>query len=80
MESRPVDADYLQLLYDIFQSEIDAHLFRGYTIVPAKGLPATDSKKREMLFQPGQSKEVWWVFSGMGSQWAGMGKLMIALN
>lgn len=77
MENRPVDQEMLQLLFDIFQSDIDAHLHRGFTILPAKGLPPVDTKKQEILFNTGENREIWWVFSGMGSQWVGMGECEI---
>lgn len=77
MENRPVDVELSQMLYDVFESGIDGHLYRGYTIVPAKGLPPTDAKKRETFFNSGETRKVWWVFAGMGSQWVGMGKLFV---
>ena len=80
MESRPVDVEFLQLLYDIFQSEVDGHLYRGYTIVPAQGYPPLNSKKQDIQFFSDEKKEIWWVFSGMGSQWSGMGKCAIYLQ
>ncbi|XP_014206864.1 fatty acid synthase-like, partial [Copidosoma floridanum] len=79
MDAKPLDAEFLQLLYDIFQSEIDGHLYRGYSIVPAKGLVSEDSKKREYFFNSGEKKQVWWIFSGMGSQWVEMGRDLLRL-
>ncbi|KAJ8680791.1 hypothetical protein QAD02_016578 [Eretmocerus hayati] len=78
-ESRPVDAEFVQLVHDVFSSEVDGHLYRGYSIVPAKGLIQPGSKKQEVLFNSGESKEIWWVYSGMGSQWAGMGETLLQL-
>lgn len=68
------------MLYDIFQSEIDAHLYRGYTIVPAKGVALPEQKKQEILFISGEKRQIWWIFSGMGSQWAGMGKYTVSFK
>ncbi|KAJ8680788.1 hypothetical protein QAD02_016575 [Eretmocerus hayati] len=79
VESRPVDSELVALLHEIFQSDIDGHLYRGYSIVPAKGILNSRSKKREILFNSGESKEIWWVYSGMGSQWAGMGEALLQL-
>ncbi|XP_014236983.1 fatty acid synthase-like [Trichogramma pretiosum] len=79
VEGRPVDVELLQMMYDIFQSEINAHLFRGFTVVPAKEMLAPETKKREILFNTGENKEIWWVFSGMGSQWVGMGEALLKL-
>lgn len=62
------------MLYDIFSSDVDAFLYRGYTVLPAKGVLPPGTKKQEFSFNTGEKKEIWWVFSGMGSQWIGMGK------
>jgi fatty acid synthase len=73
MESRQVDVELLQLFYDIHKTEIDGNLYRGYTIVPAKSWFPPESCKQEIVFTTGIPREVWWIFSGMGSQWVGMG-------
>ncbi|KAJ8686146.1 hypothetical protein QAD02_021940 [Eretmocerus hayati] len=79
MESRPVDVDFLQLLYDVYQFETDGHLYRGYTLLPSKGMPPVGLKKREIEFNSGQKREIWWIYSGMGSQWVGMGEALLRL-
>lgn len=48
LESRPVDVEMLQLLYDIFETEIPANLIRGYTLLPSKGLPKTKMRNIEL--------------------------------
>ena len=72
MEKRPTDVEMIQLLYDIFETNIPAHLYRGYTLLPSRGLP--EKKIREIQFITGAKREIWYLFSGMGSQWIGMGK------
>ncbi|KAJ8680787.1 hypothetical protein QAD02_016574 [Eretmocerus hayati] len=79
VESRPVDAEYIRLLHNIFESDVDGHLYRGYTLLPAKGLIKPATKKQETLFITGETKQIWWVYSGMGSQWAGMGEALLQL-
>ena len=61
-----------QLFYDIFEKDIPAHLYRGFTVLPPRGL--IQSKRQEVKFNGGEQKEVWFIFSGMGSQWVGMGE------
>ncbi|XP_051172618.1 fatty acid synthase-like [Leptopilina boulardi] len=75
LESRPVDVEMLQLLYDIFETEIPANLIRGYTLLPSKGLPKT--KMRNIELNTSIKREIWYMFSGMGSQWLGMGKHLL---
>lgn len=70
MESKPVDVEMLQLMNDVFETEIPSHLYRGYTLLPSHGLPKI--KIREIQYNPGFKREVWFMFSGMGFQWVGM--------
>ena len=73
MERKPVDTEMLQLLYNIFETENIGHLYRGYTLLPPRGLLKT--KQRKIEHNSGSDKQVWFIFSGMGSQWIGMGIL-----
>ncbi|XP_051174620.1 fatty acid synthase-like [Leptopilina boulardi] len=77
LESRPVDVEMLQLMYDIFETEIPAHTYRGYTVVPPYGL--TKIKTRKIEHYSNIKREIWYMFSGMGSQWAGMGEALLQL-
>ncbi|XP_051174729.1 fatty acid synthase-like [Leptopilina boulardi] len=77
LESRPVDVEMLQLMYDIFETEIPAHTYRGYTVVPPYGL--TKIKTRKIEHYSNIKREIWYMFSGMGSQWAGMGKALLQI-
>lgn len=71
VESRPVDVEMLQLLNDVFRVENLNHLYRGYTVLPPRGI--VNTQLREIQYSPGEKKEIWYIFSGMGSQWVGMG-------
>ncbi|XP_043468912.1 fatty acid synthase-like [Leptopilina heterotoma] len=77
LESRPVDAEMIQLLYDVFETEITAHLYRGFTVLPPEGL--VENKSREIQFNTGTNREIWYMFSGMGSQWVGMGEALLKI-
>ncbi|XP_043469511.1 fatty acid synthase-like [Leptopilina heterotoma] len=77
LESRPADVEMLQLLYDVFDTEIPAHLYRGYTLLPPDGL--VKNKTREIQFNTGLKREIWYMFSGMGSQWVGMGEALLEI-
>ncbi|OXU23005.1 hypothetical protein TSAR_015483 [Trichomalopsis sarcophagae] len=72
LESRPVDIEYVRLLHNIHSEEIGSHLYRGYTVLPPRGL--VKNPVREIANYLGNKRPVWFVFSGMGSQWPGMGK------
>ncbi|XP_043468900.1 fatty acid synthase-like [Leptopilina heterotoma] len=77
LESRPVDVEMLQLMYDVFETETPAHLYRGYTLLPPNGL--VTNKTRKIQHFQGERKEIWYMFSGMGSQWVGMGEALLQI-
>ncbi|XP_051160333.1 fatty acid synthase-like [Leptopilina boulardi] len=77
LENRSVDVEMLQLIYDIFKTEIPAHMYRGYTLLPPHGL--TEIKTRGIQHNPNIRKEIWYMFSGMGSQWVGMGEALLQI-
>ncbi|XP_046403851.1 fatty acid synthase-like [Ischnura elegans] len=77
VEENAKDNEFMALLNEVHSSPIPGHSYRGYTIVG-------DEPMREIAeFTGGASggntgspdrRPVWWVFSGMGTQWAGMGR------
>lgn len=70
VESIPVDVEYIRLLHEVYAENITGHMFRGYTVVGSK---ISDKPPREIQEYSGLKRPVWFVFSGMGSQWPGMG-------
>ncbi|XP_050542017.1 fatty acid synthase-like [Daktulosphaira vitifoliae] len=61
--------EYVALTHDIFTKNINSHFYRNYTIHP---LPLT-FKMEPCQSVTLQKRPVWYIFSGMGSQWPGMG-------
>ncbi|KAG7203842.1 hypothetical protein KM043_017898 [Ampulex compressa] len=72
VQNRAVDVEYVKLLHDIYVDEIQNHLYRGYTIVGK-----TKSSQGPIATYSGLKRPVWFVFSGMGSQWPGMGEALM---
>lgn len=75
VESRSVDVEYVKLLHDIHIEDIPGHMYRGYTIVG--GSSTSEKALREIDHYPGAKRPIWFVFSGMGSQWPGMGSALL---
>lgn len=72
MENKPFHSEMIQLINDIFEVENVSHLYRGYTLLsPQRTL---SSKYREIQYISNDKREIWYIFSGMGSQWTGMGE------
>lgn len=76
VESIPIDVEFIRLLHEIHVDDIAGNMFRGYTIVGSK---VSDTPIREIQEYPGIKRPVWFVFSGMGSQWPGMGESLMKL-
>ncbi|KAJ8961709.1 hypothetical protein NQ318_021309 [Aromia moschata] len=66
IKSKPKDPEYYSLVHDVFSKPILGHLYRGYTVLGAH------EPKQETEYHMGNKRQVWFVYSGMGSQWCGM--------
>ncbi|CAI6352158.1 unnamed protein product [Macrosiphum euphorbiae] len=74
--SRSLDKEYVRLLQDVQAEQIPGHIYRGYTIIK-KDCKANHSM--DLQYYSGESRPVCFVFSGMGSQWTGMGTSLMKL-
>uniref|UniRef100_A0A1I8NSS5 Fatty acid synthase n=1 Tax=Stomoxys calcitrans TaxID=35570 RepID=A0A1I8NSS5_STOCA len=63
------DDEYLALINDIHSKNIPLHYYRGYCVMDTKG-----SLQREVLEYSEDKRPIWYIYSGMGSQWASMAK------
>ncbi|XP_054286913.1 fatty acid synthase-like [Macrosteles quadrilineatus] len=68
IEKSKRDDEFVALLHNIHSSNIPGHLYRGYTLLDAP------TPTRDVLQVSADKRPVCFVFSGMGSQWAGMAK------
>ncbi|KAL4702305.1 hypothetical protein ACJJTC_018435, partial [Scirpophaga incertulas] len=77
------DAGLLALLDAVHAAPTPGHTHRGYALLdPASPRAAdddTDPLDDVQEVEGGEARPVWWVFSGMGSQWAGMARALMAL-
>ncbi|CAG2055271.1 unnamed protein product, partial [Timema podura] len=73
LESQPVDVECVRLFHDIYSSNIPNYNYRGYTIL------GTNHQYREIRHYDGLNRPIWFVFSGMGSQWPEMGSNLIKI-
>lgn len=76
IESRPLDFEYIALMQNIQKYEVQANLYRGFGIYEKTSDNAKCLSRTAQIFNSGK-RPVVWLFTGMGSQWTGMGiKLM----
>ncbi|XP_063239176.1 fatty acid synthase-like isoform X3 [Bacillus rossius redtenbacheri] len=67
------DAELIRLVQDVYSSNITNHNYRGYFFTSSK------EDANEIKYFDGSKRPVWFVFSGMGSQWAGMATHLMRL-
>ncbi|XP_050685039.1 fatty acid synthase-like isoform X1 [Leptidea sinapis] len=73
LKSRPIDPEELALFYNIHEHHISGHLGRGYTILDTNEDQETVCLVQNSDYFDDARKPLWFVYSGMGSQWVGMG-------
>uniref|UniRef100_A0A2S2P8N0 Fatty acid synthase n=1 Tax=Schizaphis graminum TaxID=13262 RepID=A0A2S2P8N0_SCHGA len=70
-----MDEEFAALLHSVFYKSMNAHYYRSFTIVPDN-----EGSQEEISYLPALIKRpIWFVFSGMGSQWNGMGKQLLKI-
>lgn len=79
LENSPVDEELVYLLNTLNQKGLRGNLYRGFTILDDsegnayKQVEKCDDKSKD------DKKPVWFLFSGMGSQWPSMGKALMRI-
>ncbi|XP_065226660.1 fatty acid synthase-like [Planococcus citri] len=66
------DDDLIALIHSIHNQNIPGHSYRGFTVL-------NNSPPKEISSYNEEVRPIWYVFSGMGSQWAGMAKDLLKL-
>lgn len=79
MSTKPLDAEYVGLVYGTQSESTAGYIFRGYGLF--EHVPGDNAKclVKEVEHYSGVARPMVWVFSGMGSQWPEMGKSMMEL-
>ncbi|KAF2906136.1 hypothetical protein ILUMI_00040 [Ignelater luminosus] len=62
-----IDPEYVCLVQEAFKKTIPRHVYRGYAV-----LDGTVEAKSQYEYFPGNKRKIWFVYSGMGSQWVKM--------
>ncbi|XP_037292706.1 fatty acid synthase-like [Manduca sexta] len=78
LKSRPVDPEELALLHNVFKTKITGHMARGLVILDTKG-DSTVSLHEKVDYFDNSKQPLWFVYSGMGSQWVGMGTQLMRI-
>lgn len=68
------DNEFLSLLYSVHSDNISRHNIRGYAIL------AYDSTREIAEANYDEKRPIWFLFSGMNSQWPGMGRELLGIE
>ncbi|XP_045503125.1 fatty acid synthase-like isoform X1 [Colias croceus] len=79
LKSRSIDPEELALFHNIHKTNIPGHLGRGYIILDTNEANETVSLVEKSDYCDITSRPLWFVYSGMGSQWPGMGKQLMRI-
>ncbi|XP_039311877.1 fatty acid synthase-like isoform X2 [Solenopsis invicta] len=69
------DDEFLSLLRIIHNNDIFGHDVRGYEIINING-----TREVSEIMSSKERRPVWFIFSGMGTQWAGMGRQLFGIE
>ncbi|XP_028162532.1 fatty acid synthase-like [Ostrinia furnacalis] len=74
LKNHPVDPEQIGLLHSIHENEIPGHMCRGFLLLDTnEETKETVVVSEKVEHYPGSVRPLWFVYSGMGSQWATMG-------
>ncbi|KAM3959725.1 LOW QUALITY PROTEIN: fatty acid synthase-like [Aphomia sociella] len=79
LKNMPIDPEQIGLLHGIHERDIPGHMCRGYIILDTNEKKETVAVAEVLDHYPGVVNPVWFVYSGMGSQWAGMGAGLMSI-
>lgn len=74
VEKHKDDEEYLGLINEIHTKNIPLHYYRGYTIVNG------GDTQREVMDMVEDKRPLWYIYSGMGSQWPSMAKDLMQID
>ncbi|KAF9795711.1 hypothetical protein SFRURICE_018839 [Spodoptera frugiperda] len=79
LKANPIDPEQLRLLHNIHSNNISGHLGRGFVILDTNEEQKTVCLSEKIEYFDNARRPLWFVYSGMGSQWAGMGTQLMRI-
>ncbi|XP_049870283.1 fatty acid synthase-like [Pectinophora gossypiella] len=79
LKSKSVDPEEIALLHNIHELSQPGHMSRGFTILDTNENNETVCLMEKLVYFDDVKRPLWFVYSGMGSQWAGMGAQLMRI-
>lgn len=78
LEKQALDAEYIALLHNAQSEDTPGYLHRGFSVLAKNGTENAICLSRASKQSEGSQLPLIWIFTGMGSQWTGMGKSLMS--
>ncbi|XP_063541568.1 fatty acid synthase-like [Cydia strobilella] len=78
-KSHKIDAEEIALFHNIHKYRINGHLARGFGIFSTNAENETIALREKADYYDDAQRPLWFVYSGMGSQWVGMGAQLMRI-
>ncbi|XP_050503912.1 fatty acid synthase-like [Diabrotica virgifera virgifera] len=75
IERNADDDEFLSLLDEVFKQNVDGFEYRGYVVLGKDKQPLRESAQCTSTKRP-----IWFIFSGLGSQWTGMARDLMHID
>ncbi|CAB3255959.1 unnamed protein product [Arctia plantaginis] len=77
--NQPINPEQISLLHNIYKTNIPSHTGRSYLLLDSNQKEETECLAQSFQVYSGTSRPVWFLYSGMGSQWCGMGAELLKI-
>ncbi|CAH0696878.1 unnamed protein product [Spodoptera exigua] len=78
IKSKELDPEEIVLYHEIHKSKISNHMARGFAVYETKENKTVTLSEKTKYYDT-VVRPLWFVYSGMGSQWAGMGEQLMRI-
>ncbi|XP_037293598.1 fatty acid synthase [Manduca sexta] len=79
LKNKPIDPEEIALLHNFYSTDVSGHAAKGYVILDTDKNDKTITSSESTQLYNGAKRPVWFLYSGMGSQWASMGASLMRI-